>query len=375
MESLGEKLKTARIEKGLSFDQIGRETNISLRYLEALETENFSIFPGEPYVIGFLKNYGAYLELDVQKLISLYRALRIQEQPVPVEQLLKHQPKLPKFLIPAAVILVILCAIGWGIYYLLFIRQIDPVDITPVNRAPVEYVMEGNSMERRFYRNDSILIPVETDMYKLELANLGDAVTIRTPGGPVILDLSQEANVDLNNDGVPELRITLADFAKNNADMGVLLHFYLMDAVALYDAAANTTGDFTETANTSGSVITTILPSPPNTNVLTSAFPFTLQASFQGYCMLRWEILNERDRRDRNERYFQRSDELNIQAQNGIRIWASNANAARFQIIGGGRTVPVEIGAAGEVVVADIRWVRDEESRYRLILVRLETNS
>ena len=91
--------------------------------------------------------------------------------------------------------------------------------------------------------------------------------------------------------------------------------------------------------------------------------------------MFRWEILFERDRRDRNERYFQRADELNIQAQNGIRVWTSNAQAAKFQVIGGGQTVPVELGVPGEVVVADIRWIRDEDSRYRLVLVRLETGA
>jgi hypothetical protein len=106
-----------------------------------------------------------------------------------------------------------------------------------------------------------------------------------------------------------------------------------------------------------------------------SAYPFTLQAAFQGYCMFRWEILFERDRQDRNEQYFQRGNELNIQAQNGIRIWASNGQAAKLQVIGGGRTVPAELGGAGEVVVADLRWVRDEENRYRLVLVRLETGN
>jgi hypothetical protein len=89
--------------------------------------------------------------------------------------------------------------------------------------------------------------------------------------------------------------------------------------------------------------------------------------------MFRWEILNERDRPGRNQNYFQRAEDLNIQAQNGIRIWASNAQAVRCQVIGGGRTVPVELGAAGEVIVADIRWVRDENNQYRLMYIRLET--
>jgi len=370
MESLGEKLKSARIEKGLSHDQISRETNISIRYLEALETENFSVFPGEPYVLGFLRNYGSYLDLDVQKVISLYRALRIQEQPVPVEQLLKSPPKLPGFIIPMLVILIILGGAGFGVYTLIINNQNRPASDTPAARTPAEYIMEGNSMERRMYKNDSVLIPVENETYKLELFNLGETVTIRTPGGSRSLDLGQDITIDLNNDGIPELRITVADFAKNNSEMGALLHFILTDAAVFTGAdieqnAAVVTASTTVSAASS----TTIIPASP------SAYPFTLQVVFQGYCMFRWEILNERDRRGTNQRYFQRADQLDIQAQNGIRIWVSNAQAARFQIIGAGRTFPVELGSPGEVVVADFRWVRDEENRYRLVLIRLETGS
>jgi len=366
MESPGEKLRSARNEKGLSLDQVSRDTNITIRYLEALESENFSVFPGEPYVIGFLKNYSSYLELDVQKVISLYRALRIQEQPVPVEQLLKHPSKLPKIIVTAVVILAILGALGGGTYFFLQNRNLKPVHDTDAPRLPVEYVMEGNLMERRFYINDSILFHIDTNTYKLELFNLGEAVTLRSPGGPVILDLSQEANIDLNNDGIPELRITVADFAKNNPEMGVLLYFYLMDAVALFDAAAlNNNAQIIQ--STVNSVSTTIIPAS------VSAYPFTIQTTFLGFCMFRWEILNERDRSGRNQRYFQRNDELNIQAQNGVRIWSSNAQAARFQVIGGGRIFPIEIGSAGEIVVIDIRWVRDDNNQYRLVMLRLES--
>jgi hypothetical protein len=104
----------------------------------------------------------------------------------------------------------------------------------------------------------------------------------------------------------------------------------------------------------------------------TGAFPFTLQAVFQGYCLFRHEILFERDRQGRNEQYYQRSDEINITAQNGIRLGISNAQAVKLQVIGAGRTVPFEAGGAGEVVAADLRWVRDDENRYRLVLLRLE---
>jgi hypothetical protein len=88
--------------------------------------------------------------------------------------------------------------------------------------------------------------------------------------------------------------------------------------------------------------------------------------------MFRWEILRERDRQVREERYFARTEELNIQAQNGIRIWVSNAMAVKLQLIGGSRTVPLEIGGAGEVVVANIEWVRENDGRYRLVVNRID---
>jgi hypothetical protein len=184
----------------------------------------------------------------------------------------------------------------------------------------------------------------------------------------VILDLSQEANVDLNNDGIGDLRITAADFAKNNAAAGALLRFEINNALAGGAGESITSALPAEAASAAGLASATVIFSSPN------AYPFTLQSNFQGYCMFRWEILFERDRRDRNEQYFQRADELNIQAQNGIRIWASNAQAAKLQVIGGGRTVPLELGGAGEVVVADIRWVRDDDNRYRLVLAHLENS-
>jgi cytoskeletal protein RodZ len=360
VESLGEKLKTAREGKGLSLDDAGKETKITIRYLEALEKEDFSGFPGEAYITGFLRNYGAYLDLDVQELLSIYYALKIQEQPIP-EQLLKKTPKvLPKIIIGILLGLIIAGVGGREVYYLINRRPGEVKVTAPVIRAPIEYVMDGDSFERRFYKGDSILVPAGTDRFKLELTNLGEEVTIHTPNGPVTVNLSQEANVELGNNA-PELRISAMDYIGNNADMGVLLRLELGSAQTFSDNGVSAiTGVNSQTASN-------MIFSSPN------PYPFTLHLNFQGYCMFRWEILMERDRRDRNERYFQRSDEINIQAQNGIRLWVSNAQTVKFQVIGGGKTVPVEIGGPGEVVVADIRWVRDDENRYRLVVLRLET--
>jgi cytoskeletal protein RodZ len=366
VESLGNKLRTARESKGFSCDYVSRETNIAARYLEALETENFSVFPAEPYALGFLKNYGEYLGLDVHELLSLYRSLKIQEQPIPVEQLLRSPSPAPKILAITAAILVALALAGGGVWF--FLNRPRKAPEETVVRQTAEYTLNSDTLERRLYRGDLILVPLGPDVYKLELGGIGDAVTITTPGGPVRLDLSQEVTVDLNSDGFGELRIVAVDFVKNAAAAGALLRFVLdqgMTAgVPAGTAPALFPGAGAESADSSSSAVVIFSSS--------GAFPFTLQAEFQNYCLFRWEILFEQDRRGRNEQYFQRSNELSIPAQNGIRLWVSNAQAVKLQVIAGGRTVPVELGGAGEVVVADIRWERDRENRYRLVLSRLE---
>jgi cytoskeleton protein RodZ len=88
METFGKKLTEARTARGLDFDQVSRETNITRRYLEALEREDFSVFPGEPYLLGFLRNYCDYLGLNANEIISAYKNLKIQETPIPLKELM-----------------------------------------------------------------------------------------------------------------------------------------------------------------------------------------------------------------------------------------------------------------------------------------------
>jgi len=357
LESLGSKLKSTREEKGLTLEFISQETNISSRYLEALENEEFNKFPGEPYLLGFLKNYGTYLELNVNELLSLYRSFKIQEQPVPVDELLISHSKTPAIIGRLMIILAVLGLAAGGVYF--FFQQTDkPPEEAPPVHMPQEYTMNTGSMERRFYPGDTILVPAGNNTYRIDLTGLSDTVTLTTPTGPVRLDLSQEATVDLDSEGF-KLTITIADFMKNNSSSGALIRLDLQSPII-------ETPVITVSEPVPASQGTTVILNSPN------PYPFTLQASFQGYCLFRWEILFEQDRPGRNEQYFQNSDELSIQAQNGIRIGLSNAQAVRLQVIGGGRTIPIEAGGAGEVVVADVRWLRDEENRFRLVLAHLE---
>jgi cytoskeleton protein RodZ len=371
VESLGERLKTARERKGCTFDQISRDTNIARRYLEALESEDFGQFPGEPYLLGFLRNYGDYLGLDTQELITSYRTLKIQEQPVPVEQLLKDQRSSPSLALLGIVGAIAVVAIGL-VVFLVAGRASGKRTQAVVERKPAQYELTSGFMEKRLYQGDSVLVTSGSERFKLELTKLGDSVTIQAPGGDVVLDLGQEGSVDLNGDGMSELKLFVADLFKNDPSKGAALRLELSTgAAATAEAPAATPSETPSVAAAAAPAETPVVASTTGAPVIFSSpnpYPFTLQATFKGYCMFRWEA----DRKEREERYFHKAETLNVQAQNGIRLWVSNAGAVKLQAIGGGKTVDVEIGGSGEVVVTDLKWVKDEDGRFKLTTVRLD---
>jgi cytoskeletal protein RodZ len=73
VHKLGEVLRTAREGKGVDLARVERDTKIRERYLSALERGEYRELPGAVYTKGFLRNYGAYLGLDPEYLIDLYR--------------------------------------------------------------------------------------------------------------------------------------------------------------------------------------------------------------------------------------------------------------------------------------------------------------
>ncbi len=75
MGTLGKYLREARELCGVDLRDAAQQTRISIRYLKALEEEDFSRLPGEIFVKGFLKNYAKFLRLDQSEVIKKYSEL------------------------------------------------------------------------------------------------------------------------------------------------------------------------------------------------------------------------------------------------------------------------------------------------------------
>lgn len=70
--TIGEKLRLAREERGISLRDISEQTRISMRFLQAIETDDYKRLPGGIFNRSFIKAYAKYIGYDEKDAIEAY---------------------------------------------------------------------------------------------------------------------------------------------------------------------------------------------------------------------------------------------------------------------------------------------------------------
>jgi cytoskeleton protein RodZ len=370
MNAIGEQFKAAREARGLSLDQVADETNIAKRFISAMEAEDFSVFPGDPYIIGFLRNYSDYLSLDSQAIVQSFRGLRIQEQPVPIDALLKPKKLSPLPFIAGAGVLALSLVL-----FLIFnaVNAEESAAGESLSRPdPIRYELDAAVLEKRFYEGDSVMVRYRGEQYLLSIKEIADRVAIESPVSVTRFMLGEEGSIDLDKDNRPELYIFTADFQKGQPDKGALIRISAAESLELAAAAPETAvaeaGAGAAAAAGTPALLSADRPSTQQIAVFTgkrSPHPFVLNVTFRNYAIFRHEI----DRKERVEAYYHKGDQITVNANNAAKIWASNAAAVKLTIqASGGQSVDLELGAPGEVVVKNLRWSQGEDGNWMLAL-------
>ncbi|MFC2155916.1 helix-turn-helix domain-containing protein [Acidobacteriota bacterium] len=75
MTEIGESLKNEREKRGIPLEQVSHKTNISVKFLEALEAGDYHLIPGKFYLKGYIKNYLQVLDVDVNEFLAAHQNL------------------------------------------------------------------------------------------------------------------------------------------------------------------------------------------------------------------------------------------------------------------------------------------------------------
>ncbi|UQF71956.1 DUF4115 domain-containing protein [Vagococcus lutrae] len=151
METIGERLKKARLEKGYTMDELQQLTKIQRQYLEALEENEFEKLPGSYYARNFIRQYAKTVDLNPDEMVTIYDG-KTPKAPVLVDEVnhsrkALHQKKATKqtWFSRERLPMIILIAVATLIVGSILWLSLKDDGKRPVIERPEEVVIEGET--------------------------------------------------------------------------------------------------------------------------------------------------------------------------------------------------------------------------------------
>jgi cytoskeleton protein RodZ len=117
---IGAKLRQERVGKGLAIDDISRDTRIAPRFLEAIETDDYSSLPGLIFTRNFVRQYALILKLDPDPLLARLPKPDESTAPLPTPPLRPrstyHRDRRRRLIITSGVWLLVAGGVGLAAY-------------------------------------------------------------------------------------------------------------------------------------------------------------------------------------------------------------------------------------------------------------------
>ena len=133
--SVGERLRAAREEKGLSLEDIAAQTRIPRRHLEAIEGADWDRLPAPTYTIGFARSYASVVGLDRADIADQLRGEMGGSRATPTAEVFEPADPartMPKGLVIGAIlaVIVLVLVMSW-----LSRRSLEQPDESATNTA------------------------------------------------------------------------------------------------------------------------------------------------------------------------------------------------------------------------------------------------
>jgi cytoskeletal protein RodZ len=110
--TFGERLKRERELREVTLEEVSTATRISVRFLEALENEDWTKLPGGVFGHGFVRSIARYLGLSEESLLAEYDLARGENLIAPPPKPEERIPSPPKWIPIFAVLVIFLLLLG-----------------------------------------------------------------------------------------------------------------------------------------------------------------------------------------------------------------------------------------------------------------------
>lgn len=132
MGMIGQPLRDLRELKGLRVEDVSVATNINIKYINAIENEDFDKFPAKVYSIAFLRNYATFLGADADKLIENLKQQYDEMGKSGEKKQQKADNKINATLIRVLIYLMVFLVILAGVYF--YIQKPGMLSFLPIGK-------------------------------------------------------------------------------------------------------------------------------------------------------------------------------------------------------------------------------------------------
>lgn len=208
--TLGEKLRQAREERGISISEVAEQTRISSLYLQSIENDDYKVLPGGIFNKGFVKSYAKYVGIDEQEALQDYAKLVASADSNAEDEVRTYRPEVLtddrassstiQTAIFAGIILALMSLGIWFIVGYIQNQQSEP----PANANTLPVVTNTNT--------NAAVAPPQTEKISVELRAVGEpvALTYVIDGKTTIQTL--EAGQSVKLDAAESLKLSYSKY-------------------------------------------------------------------------------------------------------------------------------------------------------------------
>jgi cytoskeleton protein RodZ len=180
-ETLGDELRAARQDKGLTLEELAETTRVRRAYLEAIEDMRLELLPSRPFTIGYIRAYAQALGLSGDAAVERFKAEEpVLDEPLPnpVGVVDERDPRVAAFIVGAIVI--IAAIMTWNIAQHAVIAAAPPPTKASDDRA---FKVLANARPTPIELGKPLPAPVESTVPPpYETPGLAEALGLKTEG-------------------------------------------------------------------------------------------------------------------------------------------------------------------------------------------------